>query len=144
MKGNPILLSVQPKFVEKIFTGEKKVELRRIRPRVQKGDLVIIYASAPVMAVFGSFKVDHVVTRHPSQLWPVVEHSACVSRKEFDTYYRGSRLAVAIFFSKARPVNEPLKLGEIRERWPEFRPPQGYRYLASMDDQVNTFLSAIK
>lgn len=143
MKGNAILLSVQPKYVEKIFAGEKKVELRRICPRVQRGDLVIIYASSPVMAVLGSFMVDHVVTKHPRELWPVVEHFACISRKEFDMYYRGSRFGVAIFFSKARPINEPLRLGEIRKRWPEFHPPQGYRYLASMDNQVNIFLSAV-
>jgi predicted transcriptional regulator len=143
MKANAILLSVQPKYVEKILAGEKKVELRRIRPRLQKGDLVIIYASSPVMAVLGSFMVDHVVTRHPSELWPAVEHFACISRKEFDTYYKGSRLAVAIFFLKAQPVNKPLRLGEIRERWPEFHPPQGYRYLASMDNQVNIFLSTV-
>jgi len=144
MAKNAILLSVQPRYAKKIFEGKKKVELRRIRPNVQHGDLVIIYASSPVMAVSGSFSVDHVMMKRPKELWPFVEHKACVSREEFDRYYRGSRLGVAIFFSDARTVDKPLRLEEIREIWPDFRPPQGYRYLASMNCNVDIFLSAMK
>jgi predicted transcriptional regulator len=144
MPKNAILLSVQPRYAKKIFEGRKKVELRRIRPNVQHGDLVIIYASSPVMAVMGSFSVDHVMMKRPKELWPFVEHKACVSREEFDRYYRGSTLGVAIFFLDARTVNKPLRLEEIREIWPDFHPPQGYRYLASMNCNVDIFLSAMK
>jgi predicted transcriptional regulator len=143
MPENAILLSVQPRYAKKIFEGKKKVELRRIRPNVQHGDLVIIYASSPVMAVMGSFSVDHVMMKHPRDLWPFVEQKACISREEFNRYYRGSRFGVAIFLSDARPVNKPLRLEEIREAWPNFRPPQGFRYLASMDQKSEIFVSAI-
>lgn len=139
---NAILLSVHPKYVEKILTGKKRVELRRVRPRVQEGDLVIIYASSPIMAVLGYFVVNHVVTEPPPELWRAVEDSACVSREEFDAYYRGSDLGVAIFFSEARSLKEPLYLRCIRDVWPDFHPPQGYRYLASMNDQASIFLCA--
>ena len=33
-----LLLSIRPEFVEKIFAGEKRVELRRRRPRLQSGE----------------------------------------------------------------------------------------------------------
>ncbi len=144
MQKNAILLSIQPRYAKKIFEGEKKVELRRIRPNVRNGDLVIIYASSPVMAVMGSFSVDHVMMKRPRDLWPFVEQKACVSREEFDSYYKGSRLAVGIFFSDARTVDNPLRLQEIREMWPDFHPPQGYRYLASMNSGADIFLSVMK
>src|SRR5438552_3893096 len=38
-----LLLSIRPKHAEKIFDGIKTVELRRIRPRLQRGDLVLVF-----------------------------------------------------------------------------------------------------
>ena len=144
MNKNAILLSIRPKYAGKILTGEKKVELRRICPRVQQGDLVIIYASSPLMAVTGSFVVDRVVTKHPEELWPIVRQSACISQKEFDTYYKGSTLGVGIFVSKVRSTNTPLRLAQIRKLWPDFHPPQGFRYLTQTTGRLNIFLSILK
>ena len=61
MIGNALLLSIHPEYAEKIFDGTKRVELRRVRPRLQNGDLVIVYVSSPVKAVCGAFRVDNVV-----------------------------------------------------------------------------------
>ena len=144
MNNEAILLSIQPKYAKKILAGEKKVELRRIRPRIQEGDLVIIYASSPVMAVIGSFIVDHVITKHPRDLWHIVKESACISQEEFETYYEGCKVGIGIFISKVRPAGIPLKLEEIREIWPDFHPPQGYRYLAPIGGRVNIFLPILK
>ena len=135
---------MRPRYAQDILSGKKKVELRRVRPRVQRGDLVVIYASSPVMAVLGIGFVSSVVTRAPGDLWPMVEHGACISREEFDAYFRGSKLSVALFLSGTRPLRKPLGLGEIREVWPEFRPPQGYRYLASMKHGADSFLNRIR
>jgi predicted transcriptional regulator len=144
MNNEAILLSIQPRFAKKILAGEKKVELRRMRPRVQGGDLVIIYASSPVMAVIGSFIVDHVVAKRPRDLWPIVKESACISREEFETYYEGCTVGVGIFISKARPTGTPLRLEKIRQIWPDFHPPQGYRYLKSMSGRQGIFVSVLR
>ncbi len=41
MPSNILLLSIRPKYAKKIFEGNKKVELRRVRTRLDKGDLVV-------------------------------------------------------------------------------------------------------
>ncbi len=143
MTKNTILLSIQPKHVGKILAGKKKVELRRRRPRIQTGDYVIIYASFPVMAISGFFIVERVITGPPKELWPSVKHFACVTRKEFDRYYEGSRFGVAIYFSEVQTFNDPLKLSDIREFWPEFNPPQGYRYFSSLNYKITRLISSV-
>ena len=42
-----ILMSIKPQFVEKIRRGEKKYEFRRVLPRCQEIDTIIVYASKP-------------------------------------------------------------------------------------------------
>ncbi|KHD05821.1 hypothetical protein PN36_04880 [Candidatus Thiomargarita nelsonii] len=43
MSANVVLLSIRPKYAEKIFEHTKTVELRRVRPKhLKNGDLVFI------------------------------------------------------------------------------------------------------
>ena len=47
--SNNVLLSVRPKYAEKIFERTKTVELRRIRPKLlEEGDLVLLYVSSQI------------------------------------------------------------------------------------------------
>jgi len=129
MRKNTLLLSIHPRHAEKILDGTKTVELRRVLPRIGKGDLVFVYASSPVKALIGAFKVDRVVTDRPRQLWEIVQEKAGITRKEFDTYYAGASEGYGIFFSGFLSLNRLLKLETLRQEWPGFHPPQGYCYL---------------
>ena len=51
MSKGDILISVRPKFVERIASGEKAAELRRRAPRIQPGCRVWIYTKAPLRGV---------------------------------------------------------------------------------------------
>lgn len=53
-----LFVSVKPRFAEKILAGEKSVELRRVRPSVTPGTLVIFYASSPTREVVGTGRAD--------------------------------------------------------------------------------------
>lgn len=48
-----ILISIKPQFVDKIRRGEKKFEFRRVLPKHQEVDTIIVYASKPVGKVVG-------------------------------------------------------------------------------------------
>ena len=55
-----VILSIKPEFVEKIFSGEKQYEYRKILFK-QKVDTIYIYASRPVSKIVGEFKIDDIV-----------------------------------------------------------------------------------
>ncbi len=124
-----LLLSIRPKYAAKILCGDKGVELRRIRPNVSAGDLVVVYASSPVKALIGTFQVADVVADSPAQLWKVVKSSAGITKKEFDEYYEGAATAFGIICRNPTRLTEPLNLNQLRTLWGNFWPPQTYRYL---------------
>jgi predicted transcriptional regulator len=143
MIDDAILLSIKPEFAEKILTGIKTVELRRVPPRVNAGSLVVLYVSSPVKAVVGAFWVDRVVTGTPEELWPIVEEAAGLTRSEFEAYYAGTTKGVGIFVRESWSAEKPFELDEFRRNCPEFRPPQSYRYLSSMGEHAPLLLESL-
>lgn len=143
MIEDAIFLSIKPRYAEEILAGRKTVELRRVCPRVSDGSLVVLYGSSPTKAVLGTFWVDRVVSTSPEDLWPLVEDSAGISREEFDAYYDGARQGVGIFIRSAQAAHTPYQLHELRLEWPDFHPPQAYRYLKSMGEGVRRLLHRI-
>lgn len=126
-----LLLSIQPRYADKIFAGTKRVELRRVRPKVEVGDLVLVYVSTPVKALTGAFEVKSVISAHPSELWALVKNEAGVTREEFFTYYAGAPMGYGIRLKKAWSLPTPIALISLRRAWSKFRPPQSYHYLPS-------------
>jgi predicted transcriptional regulator len=129
MGDKVLLLSIRPEHAEKIFRGQKKVELRRIRPKVKRYDKVVVYVSSPVKALMGLFEVERVVEELPQYLWWQVRHDAGVSKQQFDHYYTGARIGFGIFLTKAEMLPKPIPLTLLRKEWIGFHPPQSYRYL---------------
>lgn len=124
-----VLISIRPVFVQRIFDGSKKVELRRVKPKIQSGDVVVIYATAPVKAVVGWFEVSDIVSESPPLLWSLVSDKAGVTFDEFSRYYEGAGRAIGIECRNAQQLSQPLKLDYLRQYWHSFTPPQLYRYL---------------
>ncbi len=129
MPGRTLLLSIRPEFADKVFAGTKTVELRRIRPKVAIQDLVLVYASTPVRAIVGAFRVREVIEKSPAMLWKEVRDHAGITRRQFDDYYSGAPKAFGIFLSSVRRFHQPVELIRLRKLWPGFHPPQSYRYL---------------
>ena len=129
MPDRALLLSIRPEFAKKIFDGSKTVELRRVRPRVGCGDLVLVYASAPVKALLGAFEVARVRSGPPESLWSAVANKAGVTSEQFDAYFLGAKTGYAIFLKRKWSLEKPLGLEKLRRRQSDFRPPQSYHYL---------------
>ena len=128
-----LLLSIRPKFSFKIFRGEKTVELRRVRPAVGHGDLVLVYTSSPECSLTGAFLVGEILAGTPKKIWPHVISSGGVTRDEFDQYFNGAETAYAIGIQKAWTFDKPVCLAELRAQIPRFHPPQSYRYMTPAD-----------
>lgn len=128
-----MFLSIRPRFAELILSGVKSVELRRVRPKVIEGDLILLYASSPVRELIGVCTVSRVEVAPVSELWRRHGRRLGLQRPEFDSYFEGAARAVAISVQDARRVIRPRTLDELRDRLPSFVPPQSFSYI-SMDD----------
>ncbi|WP_426558267.1 hypothetical protein [Dapis sp. BLCC M172] len=134
---NTVLLSIKPKYADKIFKEKtKKVELRRVFPDLDKDDLVIVYVSSPKKAVVGYFKVKKIIKDNISCLWEQVEDKAGITPEEFYDYYSGVKFGIGIFFQKSKTFKKTVELEQLREELNNFRPPQSYRYLKSDEWEI--------
>jgi predicted transcriptional regulator len=124
-----ILVSAQPKFASKIIEGAKTVELRRKFPETTAtGAFALIYCSSPVRAAVGYARI-HGVFRLPIfRLWREHGGAACVSRKEFDDYFRGQKYGFAILLEKIKLLNPQVAAAVLEQEF-GIVPPQSYRYL---------------
>jgi predicted transcriptional regulator len=136
MIDGALLLSIQPEYANKIFDGSKKLELRRIRPKLERGDWVLVYVSAPVKALVGAFQVEGMVERNPSRLWREFSREVGITREEFESYYSGASTAYGILLGVVRRFRTPIELSLLRELWSGFHPPQGFRYLTRADTDL--------
>jgi predicted transcriptional regulator len=127
--GTALLISIRPRFVDQIFAGTKTVELRRVRPRVESGDLVIVYASGHEKALVGAFQIAAVIEATPANIWTRFGAATGLSKTEFDTYFAGVNIGYAIKVSHTWRLLNPVRLETLRRRHGGFHPPQGYRYL---------------
>lgn len=135
-----LLLSIRPQFVERIFREEKRVELRRRRPRCQPGDWIAIYSTAPVMSLSGIMRVSEIRVTEPGQMWEAVEDFAGISRTDFFEYFQNTDRAVGIMIDKSICFPTTVPLCDLRQRWPGFHPPQEFRYLTNREMRLITRL----
>lgn len=126
-----LFLSLRPRFAELLLIGEKTVELRRIRPAVSDGTPVLLYASSPRMTLVGRAQVATVEVGPTEQIWREHGPHTGITRKEYDDYFTGLDLAVAIKLVNIRRLQKPRPLTDLRQRLEGFQPPQSYRYLDS-------------
>ncbi|MCD0459550.1 ASCH domain-containing protein [Roseiconus lacunae] len=136
-----LFLSIKPKYVEKILDGEKRVELRRRKPRSQPDDWMAIYESSPTKALVAIAQVTEVRIKSPQCLWRSVRSLAGIQKQAFDEYFADCDNAVGIMFQSVIALSSPIQLDDLRSSWPGFHPPQGFLYLTS--DQKDLVLEGI-
>jgi predicted transcriptional regulator len=129
MERRTALFSLKPTFASAILSGEKRFEFRRVRPSLDRGDTIIVYSTAPEMAIVGSFLCGRILEGSPSSLWKSLGSKAGTRRASFDDYFADSEIGYAIEVRKPLAWSNPLSLSAIRERFPKYHPPQSYSYL---------------
>jgi predicted transcriptional regulator len=143
MQREALLLSVRPVFVERILEGSKTAELRRVCPMVRPGQDVLIYSSSPTRALLASAMVERVDVDLPESLWHRVHESAGVSFEEYSAYFSGAERATAIWLTHVEAFDSPIKLQELRSRWPWFRPPQSYCFVRATFEQTDRRVASL-
>jgi len=119
-----MLLSINPRFVKSILSGEKLYEYRKFRCR-EDIEKIIIYATAPEKKVVGEAFVSDIIEGSVSDVWNRTKEYSGVSEKLFFDYYCGKRNAVAYKLNKVIKYDTPLELEDLGVE----RAPQSYRYI---------------
>lgn len=107
-----MLLSINPEHVENILSGIKKYEFRKVRCRSDV-DKMIIYSTAPVMAVVGEAEIIKVIEDTPEKVWELTADYSGINKDFFDEYYREKDKAVAYKIGEIMKYIEPLKLSDF-------------------------------
>ncbi|WP_164496486.1 ASCH domain-containing protein [Streptomyces sp. ADI91-18] len=127
-----MLLSVHPRFATAILAGTKTVEVRRQRVAAPPGTPVLLYATAPTMAIVGMARIASVQVATPREVWTTSRTSAGISRREYDEYMSGATRASGLSLEEPVSFEVPVPLASLRATG-SFHPPQSYRYLTDED-----------
>ena len=131
-----VLLSVRSPHVERLLDGSKIVEFRRQRWSVPDGSVAVLYGAGQNRAIVGSVVVSRTEVASVDWMWRKHGKGSGLRFAEYKKYFAGADKAVAILVERARALDTPLTLRELRRRHPEFHVPQSYRRMPANELSV--------
>ncbi|MGC4395699.1 ASCH domain-containing protein [Hydrogenophaga crocea] len=142
-EGDVALISVHPVYVEKIMSGEKNLEFRRIWPK-RAIDTLVVYATHPQQRLAAIVQVAGVVRVSKTALWRVAAaEGGGITRQALFDYFEGKELGVAIRLGKRIKLGSGLPPKKVFGA--SFRPPQSFRYLSDTEKlKVRALLEAAR
>lgn len=119
-----IIVSINPEYVEKILSGEKKFEYRT-RVAKQQVDTLIIYATKPMMKVVAEVEILGVIATTPEELWNQTKNQSGITKSFFDEYIKDKQVAYAYKLGKVKVYECPKSLLDFGLRMA----PQSFAYV---------------
>lgn len=120
-----VLLSINPQYADKIFSGEKIYEYRRNIFKNTDVKIVLVYATSPIKKIIGEFYIEKIVKDSPENLWELSPERTGIERDKFDKYFLGKKEGYAIKIGKMKKYHlfKELKDFGINQA------PQSFQYL---------------
>ncbi len=127
-----ILMSFKPLYAFKIINNEKDCEVRTYFGNININDIVLIYASTPIKAIIGMFRVKDVVVGKYNYI------KQCITRicTKFDEenwdfvrqhYELSNRKLILIKIGDIHKFHRYISLEELRKNRLILNPPLSYR-----------------
>ena len=124
------LISIRPCFVEKILSGEKRLEFRRSWA-AEPVDVLVIYSSSPTQKIVATVNIVGVTKGSPTALWQLAkEKGGGVTRQLIYDYFKGKKLGFAIEIENLNIFEHPI---DPKMVFNNFLAPQSFRYLDMKD-----------
>jgi predicted transcriptional regulator len=120
-----ILMSIKPEYSSKIFSGEKKFEFRKQKPK-HRLDTVYVYESQPTQKIVGWFRVTRIIPGSPDDIWNRCGKDGGIQKEDYFRYCRDKRIIYAFAIDKAVRYAFPIDPLELDRG---FNPPQSYIYV---------------
>jgi predicted transcriptional regulator len=135
--GSDVLLSVKPKYAERLLAGSKLVEIRRKFSKKWLGRKAVLYASKPQGALVGEATIHSITRGRPADIWSRFETRIGGSWEEFEGYVASADEVSAIELCDVRPYRAPVPLDQVEYLLKEeLRPPQSYCELTMQKNDV--------
>lgn len=103
-----VLMSIKPKYANKIFDGTKLYEYRRkiwSRTDVNK---IFVYASSPIRLVIGQVEIDTIEQTCPRDIWSNTHWFGGIIEKDFYEYFKNCERGYAIRIKNPVALNTPV------------------------------------
>lgn len=117
-------MSIHPQYVDRIMSGEKRYEFRKIKC-AKKIDRMVIYATKPYGYIVGEADISQVIEGPKEEVWEKTKKFSGLSEKEYLDYFCNCKDAVAYRMNNVQLYSEHKNLKDINMT----RPPQSYCYL---------------
>lgn len=116
-----VLLSIKPKYVEKIFLGQKRFEYRKAIFKRCDVDTIVIYETKPIGKIVGEVKIRKVYQDTPRNIWNKTKNFSGIDIEDFFKYFRNKDIAYAIELENIIKYSNPIDI--------TCAPPQSYKYI---------------
>ena len=126
-----VLISIKPKYVEKIISMEKTYELRRTIFK-QKVTNVIIYSTSPEKKIVGYFKSNEIIKDKPENIWANLSDKLGVNKKDFFDYFENKDEGFALKIDELEIFKNPIETDKLED----FRAPQSFKYLNEEETEI--------
>lgn len=120
-----LLLSIKPEYIQKIISGEKKYEFRKVVFKNRKVKDVIVYASRPISKIVGEFSIETIIEGDPKSIWNRTKYYSGVNELFFNNYFKGRDKGYAIKLKNYKSYSKPIPLENIGVE----HAPQSFLYL---------------
>ena len=120
------LLSIIPKYVEKIFSGKKRYEFRKSIFKDTSVLKIYIYSTSPVKRIVGAFRIGRIIEDHPKLLWEQFYKFSGATYPEFFAYFADVEKGFAIEIKEVEKFDNPI---DPKKFIPNFVPPQSFYYV---------------
>lgn len=108
MKTKTIILSIHPKHIAKILSGEKCYEYRKKIPT--DIDYLVVYATSPIKKVAAIVEIDTVLRDSVQNIWDITQKESGVSYEFFMNYFKELSIGYAIKFRKIYKLSNPIDI----------------------------------
>lgn len=132
------IISIHPKYVNLLSTGEKKIEFRK-RDFSININKIVVYSTSPVCKIIGYFDIDKIEISTPQILWNNYADIGGIDKKDFFAYYDSVKEAVGIKVKHFVNFKKGIELSAIK-----IAPPQSFRYLSDKEFAMIKKLGNIK
>lgn len=120
-----LLLSIKPEYIQKIISGEKRYEFRKVVFKNRKVTDVIVYASRPISKIVGEFSIETIIEGDPKSIWNRTKYYSGVNELFFKNYFNGRDKGYAIKLKNYKSYSKPIPLENIGVK----HAPQSFLYL---------------
>lgn len=134
MKTETIILSIHPRHVDKILTGEKLYEYRKRIPKEIR--FIVVYATYPVRKIMALIEVDKILSDRPTTIWQMTSEFAGISQEFFFKYFEDKDISYAIKFKNIFKVEPALPIDILGYS----NGPQSFIYLDIDPTEVKSLL----